>query len=144
MTFDEFNLNEHLMEALSYMGFNKATPIQEKAIPAILEGKDLIASAQTGTGKTAAFLLPILNKLSDKHNQLNTLIIVPTRELAVQIDQQIEGFSYFTHVTSLPVYGGGEGQDFTTQKKALTEGGGSYCSYSRKTNFPSESRICKV
>jgi ATP-dependent RNA helicase RhlE len=122
MTFDEFNLNEHLMEALSYMGFNKATPIQEKAIPAILEGKDLIASAQTGTGKTAAFLLPILNKLSDKHNQLNTLIIVPTRELAVQIDQQIEGFSYFTHVTSLPVYGGGEGQDFTTQKKALTEG----------------------
>ena len=72
--------------------------------------------------KQLLFLLPILNKLSDKHNQLNTLIIVPTRELAIQIDQQIEGFSYFTHVTSLPVYGGGEGQDFTTQKKALTEG----------------------
>jgi superfamily II DNA/RNA helicase len=122
MTFEDFNLNEHLMEALSYMGFKDATPIQEQAIPIILEGKDLIASAQTGTGKTAAFLLPILHKLTDKHDQLNTLIIVPTRELAIQIDQQIEGFSYFTHVTSLPVYGGGEGQDWETQKKALTRG----------------------
>lgn len=122
MTFEDFNLNEHLLEALSYMGFKDATPIQEQAIPVILEGKDLIASAQTGTGKTAAFLLPILNKLTDKHDQLNTLIIVPTRELAIQIDQQIEGFSYFTHVTSLSVYGGGEGQDWETQKKALTHG----------------------
>lgn len=110
------------MEALSYMGFDEATPIQEQAIPQILEGKDMIASAQTGTGKTAAFLLPILHKLTDKHDQLNTLIIVPTRELAIQIDQQVEGFSYFTHVTSLPVYGGGEGQDWETQKKALTKG----------------------
>jgi superfamily II DNA/RNA helicase len=122
MTFEDFNLNEHLMEALSYMGFKEATPIQQQAIPVILEGKDLIASAQTGTGKTAAFLLPILHKLTDKHDQLNTLIIVPTRELAIQIDQQIEGFSYFTHVTSLSVYGGGEGQDWETQKKALTRG----------------------
>jgi superfamily II DNA/RNA helicase len=104
------------------MGFDEATPIQEQAIPVIMEGRDLIASAQTGTGKTAAFLLPILNNLTDKHDQLNTLIIVPTRELAIQIDQQIEGFSYFTHVTSLSVYGGGEGQDWETQKKALTEG----------------------
>ena len=122
MNFDELNLNEHLMEALSYMGFKEATPIQEQAIPKILEGRDLIASAQTGTGKTAAFILPILNKLTEKHDQLNTLIIVPTRELAIQIDQQIEGFSYFTHVTSLPVYGGGEGMDWETQKKALTKG----------------------
>lgn len=122
MKFEEFKLNEHLMEALSYMGFDEATPIQEQAIPEILDGKDLIASAQTGTGKTAAFLLPILHKLTDKHDQLNTLIIVPTRELAIQIDQQIEGFSYFTHVTSLSVYGGGEGQDWDTQKKALTKG----------------------
>ena len=110
------------MEALSYMGFKEATPIQIQAIPVILEGKDLIASAQTGTGKTAAFLLPILHKLTDRHDQLNTLIIVPTRELAIQIDQQIEGFSYFTHVTSLSVYGGGEGQDWETQKRALTRG----------------------
>ncbi len=122
MKFEEFNLNEHLLEGLSYMGFDEATPIQEQAIPKILEGKDLIASAQTGTGKTAAFILPILNMLTDKHDQLNTLIIVPTRELAIQIDQQIEGFSYFTHVTSLSVYGGGEGQDWETQKKALTKG----------------------
>jgi superfamily II DNA/RNA helicase len=122
MKFKDLDLNEHLMEALSYMGFDKATPIQEQAIPKILAGSDLIASAQTGTGKTAAFLLPILNKLTEKHDQLNTLIIVPTRELAIQIDQQIEGFSYFTHVTSLPVYGGGEGQDWETQKKALTQG----------------------
>lgn len=122
MKFDDFKLNEHLLEALSYMGFKEATPIQEQAIPKIIEGEDLIASAQTGTGKTAAFLLPILHKLTDKHDQLNTLIIVPTRELAIQIDQQIEGFSYFTHVTSLPVYGGGEGQDWETQKKALTKG----------------------
>jgi len=122
MKFEEFGLNEHLLEALSYMGFDQATPIQEQAIPKILEGSDLIASAQTGTGKTAAFILPILHKLTDHHDQLNTLIIVPTRELAIQIDQQIEGFSYFTHVTSLPVYGGGEGQDWETQKKALTRG----------------------
>lgn len=122
MKFEDFKLNEHLMEALSYMGFKEATPIQEQAIPIIFEGKDIIASAQTGTGKTAAFLLPILHKLTDKHDQLNTLIIVPTRELAIQIDQQIEGFSYFTHVTSLSVYGGGEGQDWETQKKALTKG----------------------
>jgi len=122
MKFEDFKLNEHLIEALSYMGFDEATPIQEQAIPKILEGKDLIASAQTGTGKTAAFLLPILHKLTDKHDQLDTLIIVPTRELAIQIDQQIEGFSYFTHVTSLSVYGGGEGQDWETQKKALTKG----------------------
>lgn len=122
MKFEEFKLNEHLLEGLSYMGFNEATPIQEQAIPVIIEGKDLIASAQTGTGKTAAFILPILHKLTDHHDKLNTLIIVPTRELAVQIDQQIEGFSYFTHVTSLPVYGGGEGQNWETQKKALTKG----------------------
>jgi superfamily II DNA/RNA helicase len=122
MKFEEFKMNEHLMEALSYMGFDEATPIQEQAIPVIMDGKDLIASAQTGTGKTAAFLLPILNKLTDKHDTLNTLIIVPTRELAIQIDQQIEGFSYFTNVTSLSVYGGGEGQDWETQKKALTQG----------------------
>lgn len=122
MKFTDFGLNDSLLEALSYMGFKEATPIQEQAIPKILEGKDLIASAQTGTGKTAAFLLPILHKLTDKNNQLDTLIIVPTRELAIQIDQQIEGFSYFTHVSSLSVYGGGEGSDWETQKKALTQG----------------------
>jgi len=96
MNFEEFGLNDKLIEAISFMGFEKATPIQEAAIPEIMKGRDLIASAQTGTGKTAAFLLPILHKLTDKEIQdVNTLVIVPTRELALQIDQQIHGFAYF-------------------------------------------------
>ena len=91
------------------MGYNKPTPIQEQAIPIILEKKDLIACAQTGTGKTAAYILPILNNIvhaATRH--LNTLVIAPTRELAQQIDQQIEGFAYFLGVSSIPVYGGGD------------------------------------
>ncbi|MCL4117596.1 UNVERIFIED_CONTAM: hypothetical protein GTU68_066764 [Idotea baltica] len=105
------------------MGFEEATPIQELAIPKILEGKDLIACAQTGTGKTAAFILPIINKLSLNPTQTsNTLVIAPTRELAIQIDQQIQGFSYFAGVGSMTIYGGGDASDFTEQKRALTEG----------------------
>ena len=99
MTFEEFGLNEKLLEAISYMGFEKPTPIQEAAIPEILKGRDLIAGAQTGTGKTAAFLLPILNKLTGRaSHDVNTLVIVPTRELALQIDQQIHGFAYFMDI----------------------------------------------
>ncbi|MBI9054364.1 MAG: DEAD/DEAH box helicase [Bacteroidales bacterium] len=121
MKFTEFNLDEQLLEAISYMGFDTATPIQEKSIPEIMKEKDLIACAQTGTGKTAAFILPILNKLSQaNYKSVNTLIIVPTRELALQIDQQIQGFSYFVPVSSLPVYGGGDGSDFETERKALS------------------------
>lgn len=105
------------------MGFDRPTPIQEKAIPVILEGKDLIACAQTGTGKTAAFVLPILNKISKAGtNTLNTLILAPTRELAIQIDQQIQGFSYFLGVSSVPIYGGGDGIVWEQQKKALETG----------------------
>ena len=105
------------------MGFRKATPIQEQAIPIILQNKDLIACAQTGTGKTAAYVLPVLNKvLKAETRHLNTLIIVPTRELAIQIDQQIEGFSYFISVSSIAVYGGGDGTVWEQQKKALKEG----------------------
>lgn len=105
------------------MGYNKPTPIQEKAIPVILEKKDLIACAQTGTGKTAAYLLPILNNIihSEKRH-LNTLVIAPTRELAQQIDQQIEGFAYFLGVSSIPVYGGGDGAIWEQQKRALEAG----------------------
>ncbi len=111
------------MNGLDAMGFEKPTPIQEQAIPVIMANKDLIACAQTGTGKTAAFVLPILNKLATStNNQLNTLIIAPTRELAIQIDQQIEGFSYFLGISSIPVYGGGDGDTFVTQKKALEMG----------------------
>lgn len=105
------------------MGFNKATPIQEQAIPFILDGKDLIACAQTGTGKTAAYLLPILNKISKEHNEnIDTLIVAPTRELALQIDQALEGFAYFTSVSSIAVYGGGDGMSFEREKKALMQG----------------------
>ena len=105
------------------MGFKAATPIQEKAIPKILERRDLIACAQTGTGKTAAYLLPILhNIVSAEVRHLNTLIIAPTRELAQQIDQQVEGFSYFVGISSLSVYGGGDGAMWVQQRKALDEG----------------------
>jgi superfamily II DNA/RNA helicase len=105
------------------MGYNKPTPIQEQAIPIILRNKDLIACAQTGTGKTAAYLLPILHKIINAEKRhLNTLIIAPTRELAQQIDQQIEGFGYFLAVSSIPVYGGGDGATWDQQKKAMVEG----------------------
>ncbi|PWL27043.1 MAG: ATP-dependent RNA helicase [Fluviicola sp. XM-24bin1] len=123
MTFKELNLNENMLEALSYMNFETATPIQEKAIPIILENKDLIACAQTGTGKTAAFVLPILNKLTGKEDtSVDTVIIVPTRELAVQIEQQIQGLAYFVSVGSKAIYGGGGGKEWGEEKEALTEG----------------------
>jgi len=123
MLFNEFGLNDQLLEAISHIGFEKATPIQEKAIPVIMEGKDLIGSAQTGTGKTAAFLLPIMNELLKTHERVtSTLIIVPTRELALQIDQQMQGFSYFAEITSISIYGGGDGIGWEQQKKALTSG----------------------
>ncbi|MES2589700.1 MAG: DEAD/DEAH box helicase, partial [Bacteroidota bacterium] len=99
MKFEELKLNEQILEAIFHMGFTDATPIQELAIPKILQNQDIIACAQTGTGKTAAFILPILNKLTGKEdNSIDTLIIVPTRELAVQIDQEIQGLSYFVSV----------------------------------------------
>lgn len=123
MKFNELNLNPDVIEAISHMGFEKATPVQEMAIPKILDGSDLIACAQTGTGKTAAFILPTLDQISCEHQkETSVLVIVPTRELAVQIDQQIQGFAYFTPVSSLAVYGGGDGQDWVQQKKALSMG----------------------
>ena len=123
MNFKDLNLDEKLTEAIEYMGFEKATPVQEQAIPEILDGKDLICCAQTGTGKTAAFILPILNKLaSEEYNGSDTLVIVPTRELAVQIHQQVQGFSYFTGVGSLAIYGGGDGSEWEQEKIALTKG----------------------
>ena len=112
------------MEGIESMGYESPTPIQEKAIPAILQGKDIIGSAQTGTGKTAAFLLPVIQNIiaTRESNKTRALVIVPTRELAMQIDQQMEGFSYFTDVSSIAVYGGGDGQLFAREKKALSEG----------------------
>lgn len=123
MTFKELGLHDDVLNALHYMNFEKATPIQEQAIPEILKGRDLIACAQTGTGKTAAFILPIIDKLvTQPHKGTNTLVIVPTRELAIQIDQQIQGFSYFTPVHSQTVYGGGDASGYINEKKALELG----------------------
>lgn len=123
MKFDELGLNESLLEALGYMGFDTATPIQEQIIPDILKRRDVIACAQTGTGKTAAFVLPSLQLTAENsRDETTTLILSPTRELAIQIEQQIQGLSYFLGVSSLAIYGGGSGNDFTEQKKALTSG----------------------
>ncbi len=123
MKFTDFNFEANLQEGLDSMGFENPTPIQQQAIPIIMSGKDLIGCAQTGTGKTAAFLLPILHKLSKENiESTNTLIIVPTRELALQIDQALQGFSYFTSVSSLAIYGGNDGSMFETEKRALTQG----------------------
>jgi len=123
MQFTEFGLNEQLLEAISYMGFEKATPIQDQAIPQIMQGDDLIACAQTGTGKTAAYILPILHKIGGNTDHLTrALVIVPTRELALQIDQQFNGFGYFTDISSIPVYGGGDGGEWEQERKSLTTG----------------------
>ena len=123
MIFDDLDLNPELLESIDYMGFRETTPIQEKAIPVILSGNDLVACAQTGTGKTAAFLLPIMNHISEKRpSHTHTLILVPTRELALQIDQQIQGLAYTLNITSLAVYGGGDGSGWDQEKAALSKG----------------------
>ena len=94
MIFDDLDLSPDLLDSIDYMGYRETTPIQEKAIPVILSGRDLIACAQTGTGKTAAYLLPVMNNISEKRpSHTHTLVLVPTRELAIQIDQQIQGFA---------------------------------------------------
>ncbi len=125
MTFEELGLNNQVLEGLDAMGFKQATPVQEQAIPAILQGRDIIACAQTGTGKTAAFLLPVLHGILEDHSMpdhVNAIVLVPTRELAIQIDQQLEGLSYFAPVSSIAIYGGGDGHSFEQQKKALSKG----------------------
>ncbi|TVT43817.1 DEAD/DEAH box helicase [Hymenobacter setariae] len=105
------------------MNYLNATPIQEQAIPKILAGKDLIACAQTGTGKTAAYLVPLLDKISHAgHGTTSTLILVPTRELATQIDEQVTGFGYFVEASSIAIYGGGKSENWEQQKRALTSG----------------------
>ena len=123
MKFSEFNFHPQLIEGLDTMNFREATPIQQQAIPVISGGTDLIACAQTGTGKTAAFLLPVMNKiLYSEKRFLNTLILAPTRELAVQIDQQVEGLGYFCGVGSIAIFGGGDAVAWGRQKRALQEG----------------------
>jgi len=125
MKFEELPLCDAVMEGLQAMNFTIATPVQELTIPVILKKKDVIACAQTGTGKTAAFILPLLNNLqSEPHpeNKINAIIMAPTRELAQQIDQQMEGFSYFTPFSSVAVYGGNDAQAWEVQKKGLQTG----------------------
>lgn len=125
MYFDEFPLDDEVLDAIDSMNFEECTPIQEKSIGPLLEGRDLIGIAQTGTGKTAAYLVPILNMLNSGNHpkdSINCLIMSPTRELAQQIDQQIEGFSYFMDVSSYAVYGGNDGIRFEQERKGLTMG----------------------
>ena len=124
MKFRDLGIHNPVLEGVEAMGYEDATPIQEQAIPVILSNRDLLACAQTGTGKTAAFLLPVLQKISDNPNrgEINALIIVPTRELAVQIDNQIQGLGYFVGVSSIAIYGGGDGSSWDNQKKALVHG----------------------
>lgn len=123
-TFEQLGFSSSILQAIDAIGYSTPSPIQLQAIPVIMQGRDMIASAQTGTGKTAAFLLPVVEKISllkhDSH--VKALIIVPTRELALQIDQQMEGFSYFTNVSSIAIYGGTDGNVFTREKQALVEG----------------------
>ena len=125
MYFDELDLEDCILDALDAMNFEECTPVQEHTIPPLLEGHDLIGVAQTGTGKTAAFLLPVLNQLSKgdyPHDAINCIIMSPTRELAQQIDQQMEAFSYFTNSSSVAIYGGNDGIRFAQEQKGLTLG----------------------
>lgn len=125
MDFYDLDLSDPVLDALDDMNFTECTPIQEHAIPVILEGHDLIGVAQTGTGKTAAFLLPILSKLSDggyAEDAINCVIMSPTRELAQQIDQALEGFSYYMNVSSVAIYGGNDGIRYEQEKKGLSMG----------------------
>ncbi len=116
-------MDPDLLDGLADMGFHKPTPIQKEAIPLILEGRDLVACAQTGTGKTAAYLIPILNKILDvEQGFVNSLILAPTRELAQQIDHQVEGLGYYIGISSIPIYGGGDGHVWEQQKKAIQAG----------------------
>ena len=126
MTFEETYLNDNILDALYDMHFEDMTPIQEKCIPEILNGRDVLGVAQTGTGKTAAYLLPILSLLDDggfPEDSINCVIMSPTRELAQQIDQAMEGFSYYLeNVSSIAVYGGNDGSRFDQEMKGLRGG----------------------
>lgn len=124
MRFTEFGFHPDLLEGIEASHYENATPVQEQVIPPILAGKDIIASAQTGTGKTAAFLLPLIHRLLNHtiEGQVGALVIVPTRELAIQIAQHLEGLSYFTNISSIAVYGGNDGNNFIAEKKALQTG----------------------
>lgn len=117
-------LSDKILDSIEAMGFDKPTPIQAMAIPIVLAGQDLIACAQTGTGKTGAFVIPMLDQIlkMENPNGVKALIITPTRELAMQIDQMIEGLSYFTGLSSVAIYGGSNKQDWDKQMAAIKRG----------------------
>ncbi len=127
MRFEDLDLEPEVLDGLDAMNFIEATPIQEQTIPVVLEGRDIIACAQTGTGKTAAYILPLLNlimkhKIEGDKDAVRAIIIAPTRELASQIDMQFEGFSYFMPISTLSVSGGGDGAQWDQQIRAFNKG----------------------
>ncbi len=125
MKFEDLFESDDLLDALWDMHFDECTPIQEQAIPIILEGRDLLGCAQTGTGKTAAYLLPVIDMICSgdyPQDRVNCVIIAPTRELAQQIDRQMQGFAYFMPISSLPIYGGTDGYTYEQQRKGLKMG----------------------
>jgi len=123
LKFSEFNLSETVMEAVDSMGFVHPSPVQELVIPVALEKRDLIACAQTGTGKTAAYLLPLINHLeAKKEHKIKALILAPTRELVLQIDQQFQGFAYFAGLESVAIYGGNDSSIWEQQRVAIEQG----------------------
>ncbi|MFI3278583.1 MAG: DEAD/DEAH box helicase, partial [Rikenellaceae bacterium] len=129
MTFEDLDLDYDVLDAIAEMGFETMTPVQEQTIPVILEGADLIGCAQTGTGKTAAYALPLLSMLMDARNRadydptrVKSIIMVPTRELAMQIDTQLQGFSYYLPISTTVVYGGGDGKTWDVQRRGLNSG----------------------
>lgn len=125
MRFDEILTNDEVLDGLWDMHFDECTPIQEHTIPPVLEGHDILACAQTGTGKTAAYLLPVINELAEggfPENAVNCVVMAPTRELAQQIDRQLQGFAYFMPVSSIAVYGGTDGHTYEQQRKSLKMG----------------------
>lgn len=124
MRFEDTDLSDDILDALDSMHFGECTPIQEAAIPLIFQGRDLIAVAQTGTGKTAAYLLPVIDLLADQPEPsgVSCIVMSPTRELAQQIDRQLEGFSYYLPISSVAIYGGTDGKEFARQQKGLKQG----------------------
>gem|GEM_PF-2325823 len=146
MNFHEFGFDDDLLDGIYAMGYEKATPVQEQVIPPIIAGRDIIASAQTGTGKTAAFLLPVLHNLLTQprdEKSINAMVIVPTRELAIQIAQTLEGLTYYTSISSIAVYGGTGGASFATEKKALATGVDIVISYTRPHDSPPQHGLCE-
>ena len=119
MRFDELLTNDSVLDGMWNMHFDECTPIQEHTIPAVLEGRDVLACAQTGTGKTAAYLLPVINELAEvgfPENAVNCVVMAPTRELAQQIDRQLQGFAYFMPVSGIAVYGGTGGATYDSRR----------------------------